>query len=155
MLAIRLQRIGRKGHPEYRMIVQDSRRTPTSGKVVANLGNYNPHNKTVNINKEKAELFVKNGAQPSPRVAKLLKAEGVKLPDWVKKGTEKTKTIKNPEKLRRNRPAEEVTPEEPAAEDVSEATEAPASEVAEETTPPKEEVVAETTEEAPTTPEAE
>lgn len=144
MLAIRLQRIGRKGHPEYRMIVQDSRRTPTSGKVVANLGNYNPHTKAVNINKEKAELFVKNGAQPSPRVAKLLKAEGVKLPDWVKLGSEKTKTIKNPEKLRRNRPAEEVPAEEPATdvEEVVEATESTEETTAVETTAPEAEVSA-------------
>ena len=151
MLAIRLQRIGRKGHPEYRMIVQDSRRTPTSGKVVANLGNYNPHTKSVTINKEKAELFVKNGAQPSPRVAKLLQAEGVKLPSWVKLKTEKTKTIKNVEKLRRNRPAEEVVAEEPAAE---EASEAPAVEVSEETAAPAEEVATEAPEEAPASPEA-
>jgi len=144
MLAIRLQRIGRKGHPEYRMIVQDSRRTPTSGKVVANLGNYNPHTKAVNINKEKAELFVKNGAQPSPRVAKLLKAEGVKLPDWVKLGSEKTKTIKNPEKLRRNRPAEEVAAEEPATdvEEVVEATESTEETTAVDTKAPEAEVSA-------------
>lgn len=151
MLAIRLQRIGRKGHPEYRMIVQDSRRTPTSGKVVANLGNYNPHTKSVSINKEKAELFVKNGAQPSPRVAKLLQTEGVKLPSWVKLKTEKTKTIKNVEKLRRNRPAEEVVAEEPAAK---EASEAPAVEVSEENAAPAEEVATEAPEEAPASPEA-
>lgn len=115
MLAIRLQRTGRSGHPEYRMIVQDSHRSPTSGKVVASLGNYNPHTKSVNINKEKAEFYVSNGAQPSPRVAKLLKEEGVKLPKWVEFAEKKTSPIKNLEKLRKNRPVEEVTPEEPVA----------------------------------------
>lgn len=128
MLAIRLQRTGRSGHPEYRMIVQDSRRSPSSGKVVAMLGNYNPHTKAVNINKEKAELFVSNGAQPSPRVAKILKEEGVKLPKWVVFAEKKTSAIKNVEKLRRNRPVEEVVAEEPAAEaeEVTEATDTPA-----------------------------
>lgn len=115
MLAIRLQRTGRSGHPEYRMIVQDSHRSPTSGKVVASLGNYNPHTKSVNINKEKAEFYVSNGAQPSPRVAKLLKEEGVKLPKWVEFAEKKTSAIKNLEKLRKNRPVEEVAPEEPVA----------------------------------------
>ena len=130
MLAIRLQRIGRSGHPEYRMIVQDSRRTPSSGKVVAMLGNYNPHTKTATINKEKAELFVKNGAQPSPRVAKILKDEGVSLPKWVEFATKKESAIKNADKLRRNSPAEEVVEEAPvesAAEETA-TEEAPAVE---------------------------
>lgn len=123
MLAIRLQRTGRSGHPEYRMIVQDSHRSPTSGKVVASLGNYNPHTKSVNINKEKAEFYVSNGAQPSPRVAKLLKEEGVKLPKWVEFAEKKTSPIKNLEKLRKNRPFEEVAPEEPVAVAPTEETE--------------------------------
>ena len=54
MLVIRLQRTGRKGHAMFRIVVQDSRQTPTSGKVVARLGSYNPHNKEVIIDKEKA-----------------------------------------------------------------------------------------------------
>lgn len=126
------------------MIVQDSRRTPSSGKVVAMLGNYNPHTKSLTINKEKAELFVKNGAQPSPRVAKLLKDEGVSLPDWVKFAGKKESAIKNADKLRRNRPAEEVAEEAPVAE---EAAETPAEEVeapaAEETPAPEAEATPE------------
>lgn len=43
MLVIRLQRTGRKGHAQFRVVVQDSRRTPSSGRVVALLGSYNPH----------------------------------------------------------------------------------------------------------------
>ncbi len=126
------------------MIVQDSRRTPSSGKVVAMLGNYNPHTKSLTINKEKAELFVKNGAQPSPRVAKLLKDEGVSLPDWVKFAGKKESAIKNADKLRRNRPAEEVAEEAPVAE---EAADTPAEEVeapaAEETPAPEAEATPE------------
>ena len=153
MLAIRLQRIGRSGHPEYRMIVQDSRRTPTSGNVVAMLGNYNPHTKSLTINKDKAELYVKNGAQPSKRVAKLLKDEGVNLPKWVVFAEKKTSAIKSPDKLRSNKPVEEVVeaaPEAPVAaettaEEVAEA--APEAPVAAETT--AEEVAAEVIEETP------
>jgi len=117
MLAIRMQRTGRKGHPMYRVIVQDSHRQPTSGKIVANIGSYNPHSKEVTLDKEKAATFLKNGAQPSDRVVKLLQAEKVSLPSWVKvTSAKKQKTIKNTEKLRRNRPAEEKAPEAPAAE---------------------------------------
>ena len=79
MLAIRMQRTGRKGHAMYRVIVQDSHRQPTSGKVVAILGSYDPHTKESTLDKEKAATFLKNGAQPSDRVVKLLQAEKVAL----------------------------------------------------------------------------
>lgn len=108
MLVVRMQRTGRKGHREFRVVVQDSRKNPTSGKVIAHLGSYNPHTKTAILDKEKAAAFVNNGAQPSDRVALLLKAEGVKLPSWVKVSAEKKRAVKNVDKLRRNRPAEEA-----------------------------------------------
>jgi small subunit ribosomal protein S16 len=131
MLVIRMQRTGRKGHAQFRVVVQDSRRTPTSGKIVAAIGSYNPHTKTAQIDKEKAQTFINNGAQPSQRVVRLLKAEGVKLPDWVKVSEAKTGKLRNPEKLRRNQP--KVTAEEPKAEPAEEAAaDAP---VAEETSP--------------------
>lgn len=111
MLAIRLQRTGRSGHAQYRVIVQDARRSPKSGNIVARLGSYNPHTKTTRINKEEAQRFLDNGAQPSDRVVGLLKKEGVKLPKWVNVSTPGKRTTRNPEKLRKNRPAE---PEKPA-----------------------------------------
>lgn len=58
MLAIRMQRLGRKGYPTYRVVVQDSRQAPTSGKVVAMLGSYNPHTKDSRIDNEKAEFYL-------------------------------------------------------------------------------------------------
>lgn len=121
MLAIRLQRNGRKGHAQYRMIVQDARKSPTSGKIVLSLGSYNPHSKSLVIDKEKADFYLKNGAQPSPRVASLLSKDGVKLPTWVSVAPKKERTIRNADKLRKNRPAEEVAApvaEAPAAEAV-------------------------------------
>lgn len=109
----------------FRVVVQDARLTPTSGKIVALLGSYDPHAKTTTLDKEKAATFLSNGAQPSDRAALLLKSEGVKLPKWVAIDTKKTGKLKNAEKLRKNRPAEPVaeeTPaEEPAAEVVAEA----------------------------------
>lgn len=132
MLAIRMQRTGRSGHAQFRMIVQDSRFHPTRGKVVAYLGSYNPHDKKAALDTELASKYIATGAQPSPRAAKLLKDEGVKLPDWVSLASPQKRQTKNPQKLRKNRPAEDVvaptdteqpaaeTPaEEPAAEDAS------------------------------------
>ena len=83
MLAIRMQRTGRKGYPTYRVIVQEAHRQPTSGRVVASIGSYNPHTKESTLDKEKAEYYLKNGAQPSDRVVRLLQAEKVALPAWV------------------------------------------------------------------------
>jgi small subunit ribosomal protein S16 len=111
MLVIRLQRTGRKGHAQFRVVVQDSRRTPTSGKIVAQVGTYDPHSKQTNIDKERAAHYLNHGAQPSPRVVTLLSSEGVDMPKWVKTPNQKSGAIRNPEKLRRNQPKEEVTTE--------------------------------------------
>ena len=119
MLAIRMQRTGRKGHAMFRLVVQDSRVTPTSGKVVVTLGSYDPHAKAATIDKEKAAFYLGNGAQPSDRAARLLQSEGVELPKWVKAAvTDKKRAIRNPEKLRKNQPKEEapVEAEAPAEE---------------------------------------
>lgn len=134
MLAIRLQRIGRAGYPVYRVAVQESQRHPSSGRVVAYVGSYNPHTKEVKIQVEEAQKYLDNGAQPTPRVVKLLKDAGVKLPKWVKEHDgKKQSAIKNADKLRKNQPAEEVeeVAEEAPAEE-AEATEAPAEEATEE-----------------------
>ena len=119
MLVIRMQRTGRKGHAQFRIVVQDSRRTPTSGKIVAALGSFNPHAKTVILDKEKAQLYLNNGAQPSERAARLLKEEGVKLPDWVTLSANKSRTTRNPEKRRSTSPAAPIE-EAPAVEEVAE-----------------------------------
>ena len=71
MLAIRLQRLGRKGYPVYRLAVQEAHRHPSSGRVVAYVGSYNPHTKEVNIQVELAQKYLDNGTQPTPRVVKL------------------------------------------------------------------------------------
>lgn len=143
MLAIRLQRTGRKGHAQYRVVVQDSRLTPTSGRVVYRLGNYDPHAKVLNIDKEKADFYLEHGAQPSDRIARLFQKEGVKLPAWVSISEPVKRELRNPEKLRKNRPdepkAEEPTAEAPAAEEAQPEAVAAADETpAEEATAPAE-----------------
>ena len=141
MLVIRMQRTGRKGHAQFRVVVQDSRRTPTSGRVVAALGNFNPHTKEGKLDKEKTAFYLEHGAQPSERVIRLLQAEGVKLPDWVKVATTKEGKLRNPDKLRKNQPKEEASVEEPVTEAAAEET--PAEEPAVEETPVVEETVTE------------
>jgi small subunit ribosomal protein S16 len=94
--------------------------------VVALLGHYNPHSKETVINKEKAQYYLDNGAQPSERAVLLLKSEGVKLPKWVEVPAKQDGKIRNPEKLRRNQPKEEAPAEEAPAEEVAE--EAPEAE---------------------------
>jgi small subunit ribosomal protein S16 len=125
MLTIRMQRTGRKGHAMFRVVVQESRLTPTSGKVVALLGNYDPHAKVAVLDKEKASFYLTNGAQPSDRAARLLQGEGVALPKWVKTSSQKSGSVRNPDKLRKNapttEPAERVPVDESAA--VAEETE--------------------------------
>ena len=108
MLAIRLQRIGRKGYPVYRIAVQEAHRHPSSGRVVSYVGSYNPHTKEAKVEKDLAEKYLNNGAQPSPRLVKLLEAAGVKLPTWVQKASaNKTKAIRHTDKLRKNQPKTE------------------------------------------------
>lgn len=120
MLAIRLQRIGRKGYPVYRLAVQEAQRHPSSGRVVMYVGSYNPHTKEAKIQVEAAQKYLDNGAQPTPRVVKLLKDAGVKLPKWVKEPVgDKQKSIRNAEKLRKNQPKEEPVAEAPAEETAS------------------------------------
>jgi len=134
MLAIRMQRTGRKGHATFRVVVQDSRLTPTSGRFVAQLGHYDPHTKTAKIDTEKATFYLSHGAQPSQRVARLIQKEGVKLPEWVTLDAPKERKTRNPEKLRSQQPKEAEPAEEAPVEAEAETPveEAPAQEVTKE-----------------------
>lgn len=140
-----MQRIGRSGHAQYRLIVQDSRFSPKSGRVVAYVGSYNPHTKVAVVDKQKVEDYLKNGARPSDTFSRLLKKEGVKLPKWVQLDKPQKKSVKNPDKLKRNRPKDSESPkpaEEPSPQaegELEQPTEANQPEAAEPTITPKEE----------------
>lgn len=141
MLAIRMQRNGRAHLPMYRIVVQEAQRHPLSGRVVAEVGSYNPATKKVVLDTEKVEFYLKNGAKPSSRVAFVFKKNGVKLPDWYKEAPAKSAKGKHQDKLRKNQPKEEPVEETPAEAPAEEAPveEAPAAEEA-----PAEEAPAET-----------
>ena len=135
MLAIRMQRNGRAHLPMYRIVVQEAQRHPLSGRVVAEVGNYNPATKKVVLDAEKVEFYLKNGAKPSSRVAFVFKKNGVKLPDWYKEAPAKSAKGKHQDKLRKNQPKEEPVEEAPAEAPAEEAPveEAPAEEAPAET----------------------
>ena len=138
MLAIRLQRTGRSGHSQFRVIVQDSRFSPVRGRIVAYVGSYDPHTKEAKLDSEKIAQYLSNGAQPSNSAALLLKKESIKLPAWIKLDQPQKSEVRNPEKRRSTRPAEAAAPppaaeapaEEAVAETAAETGEAPAEETA-------------------------
>lgn len=118
MLAIRMQRNGRSHYPTYRIVVQEAQRHPLSGRVVAEVGNYNPATKALTLDKEMVEKYLNNGAQPSSRVAFILKKNGVKLPKWYKEPAQKKVAAKHADKLRKNQPKEEPAEDQSSAEEV-------------------------------------
>ena len=75
---IRLRRMGAKKAPFYRIVVADSR-SPRDGRCIEEIGTYNPLNQpaTVTVDVEKAQNWIKNGAQPTDTVRTLLKNAGV------------------------------------------------------------------------------
>ncbi len=75
---IRLKRVGAKKAPFYHVVVADSR-SPRDGKFIEKIGTYNPmvDPAEIVINAEKAESWLKNGAQPTETVRSLLKKTGV------------------------------------------------------------------------------
>ena len=75
---IRLMRMGMKKAPQYRVVVADSR-SPRDGRFLENLGIYHPNNEPsrVEIDTDKAAVWLAKGAQPTEAVAKLLAIAGV------------------------------------------------------------------------------
>ena len=78
MVKIRLRRMGATKAPFYRIVVADSR-SPRDGRCIEEIGTYNPLTDpaTVTIDAEKAQQWIKNGAQPTDTVRALLKKNGV------------------------------------------------------------------------------
>ena len=78
MVKIRLKRIGAKKAPAYRVVVADSR-SPRDGRFIEQIGFYNPltNPAVVSIDVEKAQNWIKNGAQPTDTVRGLLKKAGL------------------------------------------------------------------------------
>ena len=78
MVKIRLRRMGAKKAPYYRIVVADSR-SPRDGRCIEEIGTYNPLTEptTLTVDVEKAQQWIKNGAQPTDTVKALLKKANV------------------------------------------------------------------------------
>ena len=174
---IRLARGGSKKRPFYRIVIADER-APRDGNFIEKIGNFNPmvpkdHKERVVISKERAEHWLKVGAQPTDRVQRILADLGMmeapKITEKTKKHLPKAKAqerIKAKEEaaLKAEEDAKaaaeaakaeaEKPAEEPAAEEQPQAEVAPETEAVAEETPAATEEAPAASEEAPAEPEA-
>ena len=101
-VVLRLMRAGAKKRPFYRIVAADSRRQ-RDGRFIEILGHYNPiatpH--TLVVEKERAEAWIANGAQPSEQVASLLRTIGVTTYKPNKPKKKKAKAAKGAAKPKR------------------------------------------------------
>ncbi len=146
MVVIRLTRVGKKKQAHYRIVVADSHRA-VQGKFISILGWYNPHTKELQVKKDELKAWFDKGAMPSNILAKLLKAQKIELPKWVKIVEKKKASKAKEEKAEKpvapkadedEKPAEEVEEEAAEAANEEKAEEAPVEEEAEETKAEKE-----------------
>ena len=74
MVKIRLKRLGAKRRPYYRIVVMDSR-TPRDGRAIEEIGYFHPveaEDKQIKVDQERVDAWIKNGAQPTKTVKKLI-----------------------------------------------------------------------------------
>jgi small subunit ribosomal protein S16 len=137
---IRLMRVGKKKQPTYRVVVADSR-SPRDGRYIEIIGHYGPrHEPTlVEIDDEKALGWLRQGAQLTERVHKLLVSSGV----WERFQAEQPKAAGRV-KVRAAKPPKPAAPAKPVAAEpaagepaapVAAARDAPEPEVAEPAVP--------------------
>lgn len=72
MVKIRLQRVGKRNRPHYRLVVVDSREA-VSGKVLGIVGSYDPLKKEIQINLPEVQKWQSLGARLTPRARALIK----------------------------------------------------------------------------------
>lgn len=126
---IRMKRLGRKHRPFYRICAMDSR-NPRNGRAIEELGHYDPmipdKSQRVTLNIERIDYWLSVGAQPSDKVAVLIKK--VKTNKWgITKEPPPLTPPKAPPEPEPEAPAEEAAAE-GGSEESAEATEAPPEE---------------------------
>lgn len=77
MLKVRLQRVGRRNDPSFRVVVTESTRGPKSGKYIEMLGSYNPRQKTVALKGDRIKYWLSVGAQVTGTMHNLLIKEKI------------------------------------------------------------------------------
>lgn len=124
MLVMRMTRRGAKKRPFYHIVVADSR-SPRDGRFIESIGTYNPmlakeDAKRVVLNEERIKHWLKNGAQPSERVARFLAAAklGPKV-EWAESPKKSAPRAKAQERMKAEaeaaKAAAEAAAEAPAA----------------------------------------
>lgn len=106
MLVIRLQRVGRRHQPSYRLVVSE-RRSKLGGPPVEDLGSYNPFSKTAAFKQERINHWIGIGAKPTVTVHNLLIKQGFVGGPKIKISIPKAEA--KPEILKDKAPAEEET----------------------------------------------
>ena len=125
MLKIRLQRIGRKNDPSFRVVVTEHTRGPKSENHVDRVGFYNPKTKDQKLEIEKIKHWLEKGAQASGTVHNMLIKAGVIKGDTVNVLPQKSPVVKEEEQK------EETKAEAPEGEEAqSEEGDTPAEEEA-------------------------
>ena len=119
MLTIRLQRVGKKHQPSYRVVVSE-RRSKLGGPPIEDLGFYNPFTKEAKVSKDRIEHWKKVGAQCTPTVHNLCVTKGVitgaKMPVKLRKKKGETEVAVPAEAKKEEMKKEEVAvPTVPAA----------------------------------------
>jgi small subunit ribosomal protein S16 len=122
---IRLMRVGKKKQPTYRVVVADSH-SPRDGRFIEIIGQYQPRQEPshVQIDDERALKWLRNGAQPTEQVQKLLTATGV----WAQFESERGGSVKTKlarRKLGATTPSAEKKPSKKAAAKAQVEAEAP------------------------------
>jgi|SRR5262245_14232868 len=81
MVKIRLMRMGMKHAPTYRIVVADAH-SPRDGRIIENIGWYNPRTEpsTINVNQDRAKHWLQVGAQPTEAARSLLRRTGLLPP---------------------------------------------------------------------------
>ena len=151
MLAIRLNRTGKRNRAHFRVVVQEHTKAPGTRHVEI-VGSYDPHKKTTFLNKDRILYWVSQGAQVSDAVHNMLVREGIVEAKKIAKKMPRPVVKEAP--VAEAAPAEEVKAEEtPVAETAPVVEAAPVAEA----TPAEAEVtpVAEVVAEESTTPETE
>ncbi len=139
MLKIRLQRVGRKHDPSFRVVVTDSRFAAQSGKALEVLGSYNPRFDNPTLKEDRIKEWIGKGAQVSDTVHNILVGAGIIKGKKVNALPKKVAPVKE---------VEAEAPAETSAPEVAPEAEAPAEEVKEEAVPAPEEAKEETAPEA-------
>jgi small subunit ribosomal protein S16 len=144
MLKMRLQRIGRKNQPSFRVVVTDSRNAQIRGRHVDIIGSHDPIIGRTEIDAEKAKKWLREGVQPSDTVYNLLISK--KVIEGKKKNVLSRKSpIVDEAKIK----AEAEAKEKAEAKAKADAEAAEAAKVAAEEAPAPEETPAEVKTEAP------